>query len=70
MSNHFINVFIALLLDLLALTFIYVCNHYTVPNIATIITLFITCIAGYITYSICKYWIRKWISLNKNHKDE
>ena len=61
MKQCIISSIIILLVDIIATSLINVCNKYTVPTIAVLITILLICIAGYCTYKMCKFWILKLI---------
>lgn len=62
MKEKIINSILIVIFDLIAISLIGVCNNYTVPAIATLITVILTCVAGWATYSIIKFWILKLVS--------
>lgn len=62
MNEKILNTVLIVIFDLIAISLIGVCNIYTVPPIATLITVILTCVAGYATYAIIKHWILKLIS--------
>ncbi len=59
MRNNIINTIMALVVLILAGSLVFVCNHYTVPAIATWITLVLCGVAGWGIYKVCKVWILK-----------
>ena len=59
MKEDIFNTIIIVIVDLIAITLVYVCNYFTVPPIATLITVILTCVAGWGTYRIIKNWILK-----------
>lgn len=46
MNEKIINTVLIVIFDLIAISLIGVCNTYSVPAIATIITVTLTCVAG------------------------
>ena len=54
MKDEIIKTIMALIISIVAGTLVYVCDTFTVPLIATIITLTICCIAGWSIYMVCK----------------
>ena len=60
MKDEIIKTIMALVISVVAGTLVYVCDTFTVPLIATIITLTICCIAGWSIYMVCKMWILKY----------
>ena len=69
MRHYIISSIAILLIDLIAISLIGVCNDYTVPKVAVLITVLLCCVAGYATYKMCKFWIiklfEKWNSKRK-----
>ena len=59
MNEKIINTVLIVIFDLIAISLIGVCNTYSVPAIATIITVTLTCVAGWATYFVLKLWIKK-----------
>ena len=59
MKDDIIKTVMALILTIVAGILVWVCNTYTVPSIAVIITLIVCGIAGWSIYKICKIWILK-----------
>lgn len=63
MKEKIFNTILIVICDLIAISLVCVCNHYTVPAVATLITVVLTCVASWATYRIIKFWILKLISL-------
>lgn len=59
MKEEILGTILVLLFDLIVGSFIYVCTKFTIPTIATIITVTLGCVAGWATFKVCKYWILK-----------
>jgi len=53
-----------IVIDIVAVTLIGVCNNFTVPTIAILITVILACVASWATYKMIKYWtlklFKKW----------
>lgn len=49
-----------IVIDIVAVTLIGVCNHFTVSTIAILITVILACVAGWATYKMIKCWILKY----------
>lgn len=49
-----------IVIDIVAVTLIGVCNHFTVPTIAILITVILACVTSWATYKMIKCWILKY----------
>ena len=62
MKDEIIKTIMTLIIAVIAGTLVYVCDTFTVPAIATAITIAICGIAGWAIYRICKMWILKGVN--------
>lgn len=60
MKDDIIKTIMAWVLTIMAGTLVWVCDTFTVPQIAVIITLILCGIAAWSLYRVCKIWILKW----------
>ncbi len=69
MREEYIGTIIVLLFDLIVGSFIWVCTKFTIPSIAAILTVTLSCVAAWATFKVCKFWLNKaqekWISKRK-----
>ena len=49
-----------IVIDIVAVTLIGVCNNFTVPTIAILVTVILACVASWATYKMLKCWILKY----------
>lgn len=59
MREQIINTIMAVVVVILASSLVYVCDNFTVPVIATWITVIFCGVAGWAVYRVCKMWILK-----------
>lgn len=59
MRKEIIWTIIALVLDAIAISLIWVCANLTIPPIAAVITTMICCVAGCGTFNIVETWINR-----------
>lgn len=59
MREQIINTIMATVVSIIAILLVYVCDNFTVPLIATIITVMLCGVAGWAVYRVCKMWILK-----------
>lgn len=59
MKDEIIKSIMATVIVVLAGLLVYVCNTFTVPRIATVITVVLCGVAGWAVYRVCKMWILK-----------
>lgn len=59
MKEQIINTVMATVVSIIAILLVCVCDNFTVPLIATIITVMLCGIAGWAIYRVCKMWILK-----------
>lgn len=58
-KDDVIKTVMAIIVLILAAMLVYVCNSFTVPAIATWITVALSGVAGWAIYRVCKIWILK-----------
>ena len=58
-KDDVIKTVMAVIVFILAAMLVYVCNSFTVPAIATWITVALCGVAGWAIYRVCKIWILK-----------
>ena len=58
-KEQIINTIMAVVVVILAALLVYVCDNFTVPIIATWITVILCGVAGWALYRVCKMWILK-----------
>lgn len=59
MRDEIIKTVMATVVLILACLLVYVCDNFTVPAIATGITIILCGVAGWAVYRVCKMWILK-----------
>ena len=59
MKDDIIKTIMATVVLILACLLVYVCDTFTVPGIATGITVVLCGVAGWAVYKVCKIWILK-----------
>lgn len=59
MKDDIIKTIMAIIVVILASALVYVCDTFTVPAIATWITIVLCGVAGWSIYRVCKIWILK-----------
>lgn len=59
MREEIINTIMAIIVLILACLLIYVCDAFTVPIIAKVMTIMLCGVAGWGVYRVCKMWILK-----------
>ena len=59
MRDEIIKTIMATVVLVLAFLLVYVCDTFTVPAIATWITVALCGVAGWAVYRVCKMWILK-----------
>lgn len=59
MKDDVIKTIMATVVLILACLLVYVCDTFTVPAIATWITIVLCGVAGWAVYRVCKIWILK-----------
>lgn len=59
MKDDLIKTAMATIVLILACLLVYVCDTFTVPAIATWITVTLCGVAGWAVYRVCKIWILK-----------
>ena len=59
MKDDIIKTIMAIIVVSLASALVYVCDTFTVPTIATWITIALCGVAGWSIYRVCKMWILK-----------
>ena len=59
MKDNLIKTAMALVISIIAGLLVYVCDNFTVPVIATWITIILCGVAGWAIYRVCKIWILK-----------
>lgn len=59
MKDDLIKTAMATIVLILACLLVYVCDTFTVPAIATWITITLCGVAGWAVYRVCKIWILK-----------
>ncbi len=68
-KERIINTIMAVLVAIMAGLLVYVCDTFTVPAIATWITVVLCGVAGWAVYRVCKMWIlrlfEKWHTKRK-----
>lgn len=64
MKDDIVCAVMLIVIDIVAIILIGVCNHFTVPTIAVLITVILACVASWATYKMIKYWVKilfkKW----------
>ena len=69
MREEIVNTIMAVIMAIIAGILVWVCNSFTVPTIAAIITVTLCGIAGWGVYRVSKMWILKLIkSWNSKRK--
>ena len=68
MKKEILWTFVTLVLDLIVGSLIWVCSNLTIPPIAAIITVTLTCVASCATFNICEIWIKRITERRKNRK--
>ena len=58
-KDDIIKTVMAVIVLILAAMLVYVCDNFTVPTIATWITVVLCGVAGWAVYRVCKMWILK-----------
>ena len=58
-KERIINTIMAVVVVILASSLVYVCDNFTVPVMATWITVILCGVAGWAVYRVCKMWILK-----------
>ncbi len=58
-KDDIIKTVMAVIVTILAAMLVYVCDSFTVPAIATWITVALCGVAGWAIYRVCKIWILK-----------
>ena len=58
-KERIINTVMAIVVAILASLLVYVCDSFTVPAIATWITVALCGVGGWALYRVCKMWILK-----------
>lgn len=58
-KDDVIKTVMAVIVLILAAMLVYVCDNFTVPAIATWITVVLCGVAGWAIYRVCKIWILK-----------
>lgn len=58
-KDDIIKTVMAVIVTILATMLVYVCDNFTVPVIATWITVALCGVAGWALYRVCKIWILK-----------
>lgn len=58
-KERIINTIMAVVVAIMAGLLVYVCDTFTVPAIATWITVALCGVAGWAIYRVCKMWILK-----------
>lgn len=58
-KERIINTIMAVVVAIMAGLLVYVCDNFTVPAIATWITVALCGVAGWAVYRVCKMWILK-----------
>lgn len=58
-KDNVIKTVMAVIVATLAAMLVYVCDNFTVPVIATWITIALCGVAGWSVYRVCKIWILK-----------
>lgn len=58
-KERIINTTMAVVVAIMAGLLVYVCDNFTVPIIATWITVILCGVAGWAVYRVCKMWILK-----------
>ena len=68
-KDNLIKTAMAVIVTVLAAMLVYVCDNFTVPAIATWITVALCGVAGWAIYRVCKIWIfklfEKWSTRRK-----
>ena len=59
MKDEIIKTAMATVVVIVACLLVYVCDTFTVPGIATAITVILCGVAGWAVYRVCKMWILK-----------
>lgn len=59
MKDNLIKTAMTLVISIIAGLLVYVCDNFTVPVIATWITIILCGVAGWAVYRVCKIWILK-----------
>lgn len=65
MRREIIWTIIALVLDIIAVSLVWVCANLTIPPIAAVITTMICCVAGCGTFNIIETWINRFTNETK-----
>ena len=69
MREEYLGTIMVVLFDLIIGSFIWVCTKFTIPPIAAVLTVTLTCVAAWATFKVCKYWLiriqQKWNSKRK-----
>lgn len=69
-KDDVIKTVMAVIVLILAAMLVYVCDNFTVPAIATWITIVLCGVAGWAIYRVCKIWIlrlfEKWKEKRNN----
>lgn len=69
MREEYLGTIMVLLFDLVIGSLIWVGFKFTAPAIASILTVVLSCVAGWATFKVCKFWFNKlkekWISKRK-----
>ena len=58
-KERIVNTIMAVVVAIMAGLLVYVCDSFTVPAIATWITITLCGVAGWAVYRVCKMWILK-----------